>query len=97
MTTPNPKTNYRLRDGDRVRLLQPARVDGYVYDPVFAPFGTWDHHFMLAGCEGVVIRARTPAVHSIDGRARYFANIDIPHNGQVSRVRLEHDQFRRLP
>ena len=91
-----PRTNYLLKDGDRVRLKAHARVDGYTYDPVYAPFGSWDSHYMLAGCEGVVIKARTPCVHTVSGKIRYFANVDIAHNGIVSRVRVDHDTLRRV-
>lgn len=92
-----PPTNYRLSDGDKVTLLYPARVDGYWFDEVTMFRGSWDSHIMLPGCEGIVVRARTPAVHSVDGRPSYFANVDIVHNGVTSRIRVAHDQLKRHP
>ena len=90
------KTNYRLKDGDRVEILYPAKVDGYWQDDKFVARGCWESHYIVAGTEGVVVRARTPSVRSDDGLTEYFANIDINHCGIVSRVRLHHDQFRRV-
>lgn len=88
-------TNYRLRDGDRVKLIVAARVDRYWHDPVFAPGGCWDSHYMLPGSVGIVIRARTPSVMAVPGKNTYFANVDIPHNGMVSRVRVHHHDLQR--
>lgn len=90
------RTNYRLKDGDTVRLLQPARVDGYWHDDIHAPRGSWDSHYMLPGAVGVVVRARTPCVWTQDGKQAYFANVDIAHNGVVSRVRVGHEAIRRI-
>lgn len=89
-------TNYRLREGDTVQLLEPARVDGYWYDPTFAPHGCWVSHYILRGSVGKVIRARTPKVLRVGSKSLYFANIDIEHNGVKSRVRLEHHLFKKL-
>lgn len=89
------KTNYRLKDGDEVVLLANARVDGYWYDALYAPFGCWDSHYILKGSKGVVVKARTPSVVSEHGKTEYFANIDVPNAGTVSRVRLHHDQIMR--
>lgn len=89
-------TNYRLKDGDRVRLLVPARVAGYQHDPVYNPRGSWDSHYMLEGSVGIVVHARTPCVLARGGRTRYFANVDIKHNGTTSRVRVYHHELRRV-
>jgi hypothetical protein len=91
------KTNYRMKDGDAVELLNPARVDGYWYEPKHMASGSWDNHFMLTGCRGIVVKARTPCVVSPDGRTRYFANVDIEHHGVKSRVRVYHSELKRLP
>lgn len=86
-------TDYRLKDGDTVQLLQPAPVDGYWYDPVYAPRGYWKSFYVLSGTVGRVVRARTPCV---TGPATYFANIDVVVSGQTHRVRLTHDQFKKV-
>lgn len=90
------KTNYLLKDGDKVLLKQPARVDGYWYDPLYAPFGCWDSHYILPGSVGTVVRARTPCVRARVGDSLYFANVDIPHCGGVSRIRVSHGFLRRI-
>lgn len=92
----NPPTNYRLKDGDLVELLEPAHVHGYFYDPILCPWGMWESHWMLKGSIGKVIVARTPSVTSVDGRTTYFANVDIEHNGMVSRVRVNHPKIRKV-
>lgn len=93
----NPKTNYRLKDGDQVLLLDPARVDGYWYDEVHNPRGSYDSHYMLPNTIGTVIKARTPCVTSKDGRTCYFANVDVEYNGTKHRVRVFHSTLKRIP
>jgi hypothetical protein len=90
------RTNYRLKAGDHVVLKEHATVSGYWLDGVFAPHGSWVSHIMLAGAVGKVVVARTPWVCGPDNETRYFANIDIEHNGCVSRVRMSHNALRRL-
>lgn len=90
-------TNYRLKDGDSVILLEHTRVDGYWYDPVYNPWGSWDSFFVLRGTEGVVVKARTPCVLAPRGRTAYFANIDVMIHGRPYRVRVGHDKIKRLP
>ncbi len=87
------KTNYRLKDGDRVMLLEPIKVDSYWYDEG-TNTSSYHGYDMLAGCVGTVIRAYTPCVTRSPGEPEYFANVDIEHNGQVSRVRPFHNQIR---
>lgn len=84
---------YPHKDGDTVVLLEPARVDGYWYDPDTMIRGSYDNHFMLPGSVGTVIKAKTPAVWSGGDLPDYFANVDIPHCGVVSRVRVYHYQL----
>lgn len=98
--TGNPKTNYRLRDGDAVKLLEPARVDGYIPPSDAFSRGTWDLMYFLPGTTGKVIRARTPCVTARKGVGENtccFANIDIDYMGSTYRVRVFHDTIRRIP
>ena len=44
-----------MKTGDRVRLIAPARVDRYWYDPTYLPRGSYDSHYMLPGNTGTVI------------------------------------------
>lgn len=88
-------TNYRLKDGDQVTLMNPARVDGYWFNAGTMVRGSWDSHFMLPGCAGTVVKARTPCVCSPSGRTAYFANVEIVHNGVTSRIRVAHNQLKR--
>jgi len=91
------QTKYSLKDGDEVQLTEHAPVDGYWYDEQYAPCGNWQRCVVLAGAKGRVVHARTPWVQSPEGRARYFANIDVTMaNGEVLRVRMPHGALRRL-
>jgi hypothetical protein len=90
------KTNYRLKDGDKVRLLVTTEVGGYWYDSEHCPSGCWITHYILAGSVGTVTVARRPCVWSEDGRTEYFAKVDIPHVGGVSVIRVDHSKIRRL-
>lgn len=89
--------NYRLKAGDKVTLVNPAKVAGYWHDPVYEPRGRWESHFMLPGCVGTVIAARTPCVSYAPGKEpAYFANVDIEHNGTKSRIRVFHKELRKV-
>ena len=92
-----PRLNYRMKDGDRVELLKPARVDGYWYCPDTMSRGSWDRMHLLPGCVGVVIKARTPCVVAGPNDPLYFANVDIPYGGTTHRVRVFHSDLRRMP
>lgn len=90
------KTNYRLKNGDLVVLLNNESVTGYWFDPDFMETGSWESHSIVKGTIGKVIFARTPYVFSEDGRTKYFANIDVSHLGVVSRVRVQHSDIKRI-
>jgi hypothetical protein len=92
----NPRTNYRLKDGDRVLLLEPAKVDSYWYDDVHCPRGSYESHYMLPNTIGTVVKARTPCVTSIGGKTCYFANVDVEYNGTKHRVRVYHSVLKKL-
>lgn len=73
------KTNYRLKKGDRVRLLYATYVG---------------RDLIQEGIEGTVIVARTPKVFQVPGTSLYFANVDtdagdrirVPH-GALRRIK----------
>lgn len=91
-------TNYSLRDRDRV-VLKPgvyAMVSGYVYDPVYAPYGTWDSFCVLPDTAGKVVEARTPRVRAGKGENLYFANVDVMISGKAARIRVPHAALRRV-
>lgn len=90
------ETNHRLKAGDTVVLKEHATVGGYWHDDVQAPRGSGVSHVIPAGAMGNVVTARTPWVTGPRDETRYFANVDIKHNGRVSRVRLSHSALRRL-
>lgn len=95
----NPKTNYRLRDGDTVELLEPTRVDGYIPPSDAFSRGTWDLMYFLPGTVGTTIRARTPCVSAFKGGGENtccFANVDISYMGKTYRVRVFHNTIRRV-
>jgi len=95
------RTNYKLRDGDRVALREPVKIPGYFYDPdspLAMPRGYWEIGHVLPGAEGVVVHARTPKVRQERGTSPYFANVDVcMPDGSKVRVRPYHYQLRRLP
>lgn len=94
----NPPTNYRLRDGDTVELLEPARVDQYWYCD-FLGRSSWDLMYFLRGVTGKVIRARTPCTSSFKGKGENsccFANVGIDCMGITYRVRVFHNTIRRV-
>lgn len=81
-------TNYRLKDGDEVTILEPARVDWYIPE-----FQSWTLMHFLPGTQGRVVRARTPCVTGAG--TRYFANVDIDYMGSTYRVRVAHETLKR--
>jgi hypothetical protein len=89
-------TNYKLKDGDTVELLNPVKVDGYVFCEATMTRGSWGKLTMLTGSSGVCIRARTPRVWAKPGESLYFANVDIPYMGEIHRVRVKHNELRRI-
>lgn len=90
------QTNYRLKDGDTVTLTEPARVDGYWFCSSTMSRGSWDRMHMLPGAKGVCVKARTPKVLRAKGESPYFANVDIPYLGETLRVRVLHNQLKRV-
>jgi hypothetical protein len=90
------KTNYRLKDGDKVKLKSAAVVGNYFYDPEIAPRGVWSTLTLLPGTVGTVVKARTPKVTAKKGDSLYFANIDIPYMETVYRVRVDHAHIKRI-
>lgn len=94
-STPRPRTNYRLKAGDRVTLKQSARVDGYWFDAEFMPKGCRDKLYLLPGTTGTVIQPRTPCVTAGPSEPLYFANVDVDYMGEKHRVRVFHNTLRK--
>lgn len=86
-----------LKDGDRVTLTKPCKVDRYWFDPEFMSRGSYDFAHMLPGAEGVVVRAKTPCVTYAPGREpAFFANVDVACMGHTFRVREFHNHFKKV-
>lgn len=62
------RTNYRLKDGDRVMLLFPTSNDQGLVE---------------AGVHGTVVHARTPKVARKRGTSPYFANVDLDNGIRI--------------
>ena len=62
------KTNPKIVDGVKVRLLFTTIADGVSIDP---------------GAEGVVVHARTPKVYNKAGTSPYFANVDLTNGTRI--------------
>lgn len=62
------KTNLKIVDGIRVRLLFRTIADGVQ---------------ILPGAEGVVVHARTPKVFNKAGTSPYFANVDLTNGTRI--------------
>lgn len=85
-----------MKDGSKVILTKPCRVDGYWYDPSMMR-GCWDLLYLLPGCIGRVIKARTPCVHyNPKTEPAFFANVDVEYMGKTFRVREFHDHFKEI-
>lgn len=85
-----------MKDGDTVVLTKPCRVDRYVYDRE-RDMSSWDFMYLLPGCVGKVIRAKTPCVlYAPKKEPAFFANVDVEYMGETHRVREFHDHFERV-
>ena len=62
------KTNPKIVDGIKVRLLFRTIADGVSIDP---------------GAEGVVVHALTPKVYNKAGKSPYFANVDLTDGTRI--------------
>jgi len=85
-------TNYRLRDGQRVRLLKGTIGDAPLHSSGFGII-------VPPGAEGKVKRARTPRTSRSKGsKSLYFANvgIDIPEEfgGGKTIIRVPHSALK---
>jgi len=86
----------KFKDGARVRLIKPCRVDRYWYDE-HLPRGSYDFMYLLPGLEGLVIRAKTPcALYNPKTEPSFFANVDVIYKGEKFRVREFHDHFKEI-
>lgn len=94
---PMAKPQYqKLQTGDLVTLKTAHHVSRYWYEPTVMARGSYESHWLLPGCIGVIVVAETPCVTNAPGEPRFFANVDIDYMGEKHRVRAFHRDLERI-